>query len=280
MKVSLILCTLGRTTEVSEFIFSLLKQNYSDYELIIVDQNEDERISIIIDETQFPIEKLKHIKQTQPGLSRARNVGLQCADGDIIAFPDDDCCYDKNVLSTVRLFFAQSGNDYVAFCTNTKDATCDASLIQSPEIACDFTRQSLLGCSFTLFFDRRVNTFRFDERLGVGSGFIWGASEEHDFLFRVMGEEGKGYFSPNIMVYHPAKEEHVLNIGRAYFYGAGLAAFRLKHFSRIRFFKSAAFILWQSFSNMFSGRAKKSIFKFYFLWGYLCGAIAWRLTIR
>lgn len=280
MKISLILCTLDRTKEVSEFIYSLLQQDYNDYELIIIDQNSDSRINDIIEQVKFPIEKLKHIKQTLPGLSRARNVGLQHVDGDIIAFPDDDCCYDENVLSSAQKFFVQSGGSYIAFCTNTKDVTCDASLIQSPKVACDFTRQSPLGCSFTLFFDRRATLFRFDERLGVGSAFIWGASEEHDFLFRILGEEGKGFFDPKIMIYHPAKEEHVLNIGRAYFYGAGLAAFRLKHFSRVRFFKSGAFIFWQAFSNLFCGRAKKAVFKFYFLWGYLCGAIAWRLAIR
>ncbi|WP_211025330.1 glycosyltransferase family 2 protein [Pectobacterium versatile] len=279
MKISLILCTLGRSLEVKDFIYSLLKQNYNNYELIIVDQNRDGRIFNVIEETQFPLEKLKHIKQTRLGLSRARNVGLQYADGDIIAFPDDDCCYDQDVLNAVLKFFSQPDCCYDVFCTNTKDATSDASLIRSPEVVCEFTRQSPLGCSFTFFFDRRVKELEFDERLGVGSGFIWGSSEEHDFLFRVLDAGRKGYFDPNVMIYHPAKEEHVLNIGRAYFYGAGLAAFRLKNFSRIRFFKSAFFIIWQIFSNFLCGRVKKSIFKFYFFWGYLCGAIAWMLTI-
>lgn len=43
-KFSLILCTLGRTDLVGDFITSLSSQTYQNLELIIVDQNEDERI--------------------------------------------------------------------------------------------------------------------------------------------------------------------------------------------------------------------------------------------
>ncbi|MBG6247616.1 MULTISPECIES: glycosyltransferase family A protein [Symbiopectobacterium] len=166
MKFSLILCTLNRAEEVTGFILSLLAQDYSNYELII-DQNTDDRINLIIERTKFPVEKLKHIKQMQHGLSRARNLGLSYVEGDIIAFPDDDCCYSQNVLSSVLNFFSQYNGEYKIFSTNTKDATCDASLIQSPNKTCDFNHLYPLGCSFTLFFLQHAKLIRFDERVGL-----------------------------------------------------------------------------------------------------------------
>ncbi|QSX28911.1 glycosyltransferase family 2 protein [Shewanella cyperi] len=280
MKFSLILCTLGRDRDVGVFLSSLLKQQYDNYELIIVDQNKDDRVSNILDDFTFPEGVLKYIRQNIPGLSRARNVGLNHASGDIIAFPDDDCLYDDDVLQSVADFFVNEAGKYKVLTVNTRDNSTGKSLITMPDENCELNRTCLLGCSFTLFFDKDAASQRFDERLGVGSGFIWGASEEHDYLYRFLQEGTVGYFLKNVFVFHPAKEEEALDTHRAYYYGAGLAAFRIKYFSRWRVIKSAALILTQIFTNLFIGHWRKSIFKCYFFCGYVMGCVAWRLSIR
>lgn len=47
MKFSLILATLGRDIEVEKFVLALMEQSYKEYELIIIDQNNDDRIKNI-----------------------------------------------------------------------------------------------------------------------------------------------------------------------------------------------------------------------------------------
>ena len=92
MRFSLIMATLGRFDEIRIFLDSIDLQNYTDFELIIVDQNEENILGDII----LPYKKkfyINHIRIKEKGLSLARNVGIKYAKGDIIAFPDDDCIY-------------------------------------------------------------------------------------------------------------------------------------------------------------------------------------------
>ncbi len=65
------------------------------------------------------------------GLSRARNTGLKVADGDIIAFPDDDCIYETNVLESILETF-NSNNDVQFISTNTTNVEGTGSLILAP----------------------------------------------------------------------------------------------------------------------------------------------------
>jgi ATP-dependent exoDNAse (exonuclease V) alpha subunit len=48
-RFSLIVPTLGRTTEVAKLFASIVDQNRSDVELIVVDQNGDDRIFPLIE---------------------------------------------------------------------------------------------------------------------------------------------------------------------------------------------------------------------------------------
>ena len=97
---SLIVCTRDRTEELKRFFVSIVNQ-VGDIrrEIIVVDQNTDERLAPIIQDFEDRL-RIKYIR-SGTGLSRGRNLGLQCARGAIIAFPDDDCAYPKTLLSDV-----------------------------------------------------------------------------------------------------------------------------------------------------------------------------------
>ena len=279
MKFSLILCTIVRDKDVEIFLDSIVEQSYSNFEIVLVDQNLDDRIDLLLEKFTQLSDKITHIK-SEKGLSRARNVGLQYVDGDIIAFPDDDCIYAPNVLQRVADFFSKSSENQVAYSTNTRDKESGYSLIISPTSAVDFDKNNLMGCSFTLFFSARLKSLRFDERMGVGSGFIWGSAEENDYLYRALDNNLQGYFEPDVYVYHPAKEQGSVDFKRAYYYGAGLAAFRCKHFSKYRAFKSSLLLSSEITKLLATFKFKKAAFKAGYLLGYLMGLLAWKLTIR
>jgi len=279
LKFSLILCTIGRDKDVEIFLDSIVEQTYSNFEIIIVDQNLDQRIDLLLEKFPQLSEKIRLIK-SEKGLSRARNVGLQYIDGDIIAFPDDDCIYTPNVLQRVADFFSKSSEKQVAYSTNTCDKKTGYSLIKSPTSAVDFDKNNLMGCSFTLFFKASLKSLKFDERMGVGSGFIWGSAEENDYLYRALDSNLQGRFEPDVYVYHPAKEQDSVDFQRAYYYGAGLAAFRCKHFSKLRAFKSTLLLCYEIALSVVTFKFKKAAFKGGYLLGYLMGLLAWKLTIR
>ena len=103
MKFSLILCTLGQIWLIRKNLDSIVKQSYKNLELIIVDQNDNDVLSSILKDYDDKI-FIKHIK-SEKGLSKSRNIGISVAEGDIIAFPDDDCEYKIDTLQNVYEFF-------------------------------------------------------------------------------------------------------------------------------------------------------------------------------
>src|SRR5690349_10889036 len=104
--ISLLLATVGRTAELENFLLHLDAQTYRCFELIVIDQNPDDRLVAILSEygQRFPI---RHCRSGR-GLSRARNVGLPAATGDVIAFPDDDCWYPPDLLQQVAAIFSEN----------------------------------------------------------------------------------------------------------------------------------------------------------------------------
>ena len=99
MKASLIVATKGRVDEVGRLFDSLCKQTYRDFEVIVVDQNPDDRLGELV-RTYGAGMTIRWIRWS-PGLSRARNAGLKQASGEIVAFPDDDCVYPDETLEQV-----------------------------------------------------------------------------------------------------------------------------------------------------------------------------------
>lgn len=92
MKISVVLCTysMDRYCEFSEAAESILTQTYDDIELVaVIDGTEKvyERVkSDYGDEPQTTI----YCNDQNRGLSYSRNVGAELADGDVVAFMDDD----------------------------------------------------------------------------------------------------------------------------------------------------------------------------------------------
>ena len=74
-RFSLIVATITRTHELKRLLESLTRQEFSDYEVILVDQNHDDRLQDVIEEFfgRVPVLRISSPK----GVSRARNKGLQ-----------------------------------------------------------------------------------------------------------------------------------------------------------------------------------------------------------
>ncbi|HBF7185783.1 TPA: glycosyltransferase family 2 protein, partial [Clostridioides difficile] len=82
MLISLIMPTLNRYDDIYLLMDSLENQTYKNFELIVVDQNDNSKVKEIVDKY---IDKLdiKYIKSSKKGLSYNRNVGIDNAVGQI-----------------------------------------------------------------------------------------------------------------------------------------------------------------------------------------------------
>jgi len=203
LKFSLILATVDRTDELAHFLIFLDKQAYRNFELIIVDQNEDDRLLPIIAPYRDRFTVL-HVRSAR-GLSRARNVGLKHVTGDIVAFPDDDCHYPSELLSNVAALFMKNrtydGITGIVIGENNNKLMPRFDK-RDGHINCYNVWKRASSISIFLKADVIGTVGDFDELLGAGSGTPWGCAEEIDYLIRAVSSGKYLYYSPLIEVVH------------------------------------------------------------------------------
>lgn len=94
--VSIILPTYNRPGVIERAVRSVLEQTYSDFELLVVDSSTDERTRLILEE--FDDERIKYLPQAPKGPGAARNLGIDYARGEYLAFQDDDDVWHREKL--------------------------------------------------------------------------------------------------------------------------------------------------------------------------------------
>ena len=110
-RVSIIMPTYNQAHLIEASIWSVLNQDYTDYELIVInDESPDDTEQVV---AQFT-EPVRYIWQENQGLPGARNTGIRAARGEIIALLDGDDLYEPNFLSTlVELLDSTPGADAI-----------------------------------------------------------------------------------------------------------------------------------------------------------------------
>lgn len=208
MRFSLVLGTVGRTEELGRYLDFLNRQTYRDFELIVVDQNDDDRIVPLLSpyRSYFPIHHLRAPR----GLSRARNVGLAIATGDVIAFPDDDCWYPPDLLQRVsEIFKTHPDLDGITGRFTDGEGRIEGRWLNK---SVELTRFNVWrgAISFSIFLRKKVvkTVGGFNQALGVGAGTPWGAAEETDYLLRSMANGFKLEFFRDLILHHPVKSYH------------------------------------------------------------------------
>ena len=99
-KLSIITVNLNNKIGLQKTIDSIVNQNFSDFEFIIVDgKSNDGSIEII---KQYNHKLTKWISELDSGIYQAMNKGIRIATGEYLLFLNSgDCLVDKNVLTKI-----------------------------------------------------------------------------------------------------------------------------------------------------------------------------------
>jgi GT2 family glycosyltransferase len=199
-ELSLIVATLGRTLELDRLVTTLTNQSFKNFEIIIVDQNEDDRLNVIVQAAKNNGLTLTHLRHHPPNLAHARNRGIATAKGKWCGFPDDDCWYEPTSLESLLDRYRQNDvpHGVVGRWVEQDPALTAASLCWKK--SSQF--RDLPVSSITLFLQKTVlkQLGGFDTRLGVGLWF--GAAEETDLLLRALKAGSHIVYEPTIRVHH------------------------------------------------------------------------------
>jgi glycosyltransferase involved in cell wall biosynthesis len=213
MECSLILATLGRDIELVRFLNSLVAQTYQNFELIIIDQNKDKKIDPIV-EKYLNCFSVNHIKVDFSGLAKARDYGIYFASGRIIAFPDDDCVYEIDVLEKVVGEFERRKTLSILACGSYDFGKTKFSIGENSRKSGKFSRLKMMGIEFTHFFNfSKISRedFYLDHNFGIGSKYF--AMEGFELLYRLMRTGNKAFYTPDIRIYHSNREMEDYAVG-------------------------------------------------------------------
>jgi GT2 family glycosyltransferase len=103
LKISVIICTKNRLDDFRKTVTSLAGQKRLPDELIVVDSSDGPIVQDYI--SALPVPFQREYYRAPLGLTRARNVGVQRSNGDLLFFFDDDVELDTSYLARVEEVF-------------------------------------------------------------------------------------------------------------------------------------------------------------------------------
>lgn len=119
MKVSVIVPTYNRAHIITEAIDSILNQTFEDFELIVVDNESTDNTEEVI--KSYADERIRYFKHQNNGVVAVnRNYGISKAQGQYIAFCDDDDLWMLEKLERQLLEF-EKDKQVGLVCTNGID---------------------------------------------------------------------------------------------------------------------------------------------------------------
>lgn len=220
---------------------SLKEQSFQDFEVIVVDQNPHDTLKDYLTLELNDINLIYlHVKKSI-GLSAARNHGLEYAKGKIVAFPDDDCWYQKDTLDKVHQYF--EANDSISCITGLvtdTDGSFSAGGYMLRNKKVQVSNRNVWWCSNSsaIFIKQEIlkEIGVFDTNVGLGSQrYI--SSEETDLVIRIHQQDFIIQYFPDVNIYHKRYRGtyNAKEIRKGYGYGLGMGyILRKNHYNFIQ----------------------------------------------
>jgi O-antigen biosynthesis protein len=197
-KVSVVVATYNGSRTLEACLASLGRLNYPDYEVILVDDGSQDQTP----EIAKCLPAVRYLRQTNQGLSAARNTGIRAAQGEIVAFTDDDCRADEDWLyylvdELLRSDYAGiGGHNFLP----PEDSWVAAAVVVSPGgpahvMLTDREAEHIPGCNMA-FYRWAL------EAIGGFDPIFRKAGDDVDVCWRLQENNFKIGFSPAGFVWH------------------------------------------------------------------------------
>lgn len=195
--ISVVVPSYNSSETIVQCLRSLCEQDFAgEFEVLVVDSSVDGTEKKIA--RLFPQVRLIHLdEKTIPG--KARNIGAQQAEGDILAFTDSDCVVDRRWLARIRENVQQNRSIVGGSVSNARPE----SAISRAEFYIEFREFSQHSPARQIRFLPSCN-FAIKKNVFVDAGGFPDvrASEDTLFAHRLAGLGHAIYFDPAVHIRH------------------------------------------------------------------------------
>lgn len=115
LMISVIMPVYNSERYLEETLESILQQSYKKFELLLIDDGSSDRSGEICDNYAEKDERIRVVHKENEGICATRNRGLDLAQGDYIAFCDNDDIFLERLLEDNINFAARYDADVVRF---------------------------------------------------------------------------------------------------------------------------------------------------------------------
>ena len=195
-KISLVVCSFNGASTIRETLDGLQRLDYPEYEVIVInDGSKDSTPDIVSD---YPV---RLINTENRGLSEARNTGISVANGEIIAFIDDDAYPDIHWLRFLALsmmdgrYVGVGGPNLPAPNDGWKAEAIANAPGPNPVLLSDTVAEHIPGCNMAFRKAHLEAINGFDPTFRV-------AGDDVDLCWRLREPGGIIGFAPAAVVWH------------------------------------------------------------------------------
>lgn len=111
--ISVIVPVYNTEAYLNQCVQSIIKQTYTDLEIILVDDGSEDHSSEMCDKWALHDGRVKVVHKANGGAASARNAGIAVANGNIIAFVDSDDIIHEEMYSILIAGMKETGCDIV-----------------------------------------------------------------------------------------------------------------------------------------------------------------------
>jgi GT2 family glycosyltransferase len=236
-RVSVVVCSFNGGRTIEECLDSLMRLNYPDLEIIVVNDGSTDKTPEIA--SRYPV---RLINTENEGLSAARNTGMRAATGSIVAYTDDDAIVDPDwlyyIVSGMQASnYAAIGGPNFTPPSDGKMAQCIACSPGNPTYVLLHNEEAEHIAGVNMAFQKEVL-----ERIGGFDPIFRRAGDDVDICWRIQEAGYKIGFSPSAIVWHHRRPSIKTYLKQQSGYGFAESLLYKKH---PHMFNLAGYIKWR-----------------------------------
>ena len=179
MKISVIVPVYNVESYLEECIESILNQTHSDFEVLLINDGSTDGCKKICDSYSAKDRRIQVFHQSNQGVSKARNVGLDHAKGDYIVFIDSDdsiCRYMFEILLKDLVKYKVDISCCVFFNVKQviRNKKTEVHVLDVKEAIKKFLMEEICPGNINKLFSRSlIGNTRFNENITHGEDFLF-----------------------------------------------------------------------------------------------------------